>query len=275
MRLIQWMVLLRAALFLGGVDGTEELHSFELDGFINPAVVSNVGCGAVGVLGEVLVNRGDLVKKGQILARLDTRVEQATVEHTRYRVQMDSSIELRQARLDFATREYNRKKELFDKGAVRTFDRDEAENNMIIAQHELASALEQKQAAELELEQAQEILNRRIIRSPLTGIVVERYLSPGELVNEQPILKLTQLHPLHVELIVPVARWGQIQEGDQAEVFPEEPVGGSHKARVTVVDRVVDPGSGTFGVRLELPNEDYKLPSGLKCRVRFDNLLNN
>jgi hypothetical protein len=38
---------------------------------------------------------------------------------------------------------------------------------------------------------------------------------------------------------------------------------------VTVVDRVVDAASGTFGVRLELPNPDYKLPGGLKCDIRF------
>ena len=41
-------------------------------------------------------------------------------------------------------------------------------------------------------------------------------------------------------------------------------------ARVTVVDRVVDAASGTFGVRLELPNPDYRLPAGLKCKVRFE-----
>jgi len=40
-------------------------------------------------------------------------------------------------------------------------------------------------------------------------------------------------------------------------------------ARVTVVDRVIDAASGTFGVRLALPNPDLKLPAGLKCRVKF------
>jgi hypothetical protein len=38
---------------------------------------------------------------------------------------------------------------------------------------------------------------------------------------------------------------------------------------VTLMDRVIDPASGTFGVRLELPNPDYAIPSGLHCRVRF------
>ncbi len=55
----------------------------------------------------------------------------------------------------------------------------------------------------------------------------------------------------------------------EATVLPEEPVGGEHRAEVTVVDRVVDAASGTFGVRLELPNPDYAIPAGLKCRVEF------
>ena len=42
-----------------------------------------------------------------------------------------------------------------------------------------------------------------------------------------------------------------------------------HTAKVTVVDRVVDAASGTFGVRLELPNHALKLPAGLKCTVGF------
>ena len=46
-------------------------------------------------------------------------------------------------------------------------------------------------------------------------------------------------------------------------------IGGVHRAEVTVVDRVVDAASGTFGVRLALPTPDYALPAGLNCRVRF------
>ena len=55
----------------------------------------------------------------------------------------------------------------------------------------------------------------------------------------------------------------------QAEVVPEGPVGGRNRARVTIVDEVIDAASGTFSVRLELPNRDYEIPAGLKCAVRF------
>jgi multidrug efflux pump subunit AcrA (membrane-fusion protein) len=52
--------------------------------------------------------------------------------------------------------------------------------------------------------------------------------------------------------------------------MPEAPVGGRHAATVAVVDRVVDAASGTFGIRLLLPNPDLALPAGLRCRVRFE-----
>ncbi|CAN0204246.1 unnamed protein product [Phaeothamnion confervicola] len=46
-------------------------------------------------------------------------------------------------------------------------------------------------------------------------------------------------------------------------------VAGSFRARVTLVDKVIDAASGTFGVRLELPNPGGRVPAGIKCRVRF------
>ena len=55
----------------------------------------------------------------------------------------------------------------------------------------------------------------------------------------------------------------------RAELTPELSNAGVQVASVTIVDRVVDATSGTFGVRLELPNTDHALPSGLRCRVRF------
>jgi len=58
-------------------------------------------------------------------------------------------------------------------------------------------------------------------------------------------------------------------EGMVADVTPQAPVNGQYQARVTVVDRVFDSASGTFGVRLELPNPDFELPAGLRCEIRF------
>jgi multidrug efflux pump subunit AcrA (membrane-fusion protein) len=62
--------------------------------------------------------------------------------------------------------------------------------------------------------------------------------------------------------------YGKIHRGDLANVTPETP-GTSFSARVSVVDRVIDAASGTFGVRLELPSPNNAIPAGAKCKVRF------
>ena len=68
---------------------------------------------------------------------------------------------------------------------------------------------------------------------------------------------------------MPVALYGQIELGAEGEVRPEPPFDQPYTAKVVIVDRVVDAASGTFGLRLELPNPKGELPAGLKCTVRF------
>ena len=56
-------------------------------------------------------------------------------------------------------------------------------------------------------------------------------------------------------------------------MHPEAPKEGRFPAEVTVVDRVADPASGTFRVRLTMPNPDYAVPSGLNCSIEFQPVL--
>ena len=129
--------------------------------------------------------------------------------------------------------------------------------------------LTNERLAGLELRKATAEVARRTIVSPITGVVLERSLSTGEFAKQDPIVKLAQLDPLRVEVFVPVSLLNKMHVGMEAQVFPEAPVGGTYAAKVTVVDKVLDAASGTFGVRLELPNPDYKLPAGLRCKIRF------
>ena len=115
------------------------------------------------------------------------------------------------------------------------------------------------------------MLERRIIRSPVDGVVVEVTMSPGEFAHEQaPVMTIAEIDPLHVEVYAPVDRYGAIETGMTGVVRPQEPIGGRYEAEVTVVDRVFDAASGTFGVRLALPNPDHALPAGVRCSVTFD-----
>jgi RND family efflux transporter MFP subunit len=264
------MIFIRFFIFLtliGLVSTTA--GAFELDGVIEPYMVVNVGSGVIGILETVSVDRGHFVKKGQVLAMLQCNVEKAAMDLARARADMKATIQSKKAQLAFLLRKNQQNEELFQKGAVPFTQKDEAETNRILAEQGLLEALENKRLADLELKRATEVFNRMTIRSPIQGVVVERFLSPGEYIENQSIMKIAQIDPLNVEVIVPVARLASIKVGMRAKVIPEAPIVDQYMAEVTIVDRVIDAASGTFGVRLELPNPNYRIPAGLKCKVIF------
>lgn len=139
-----------------------------------------------------------------------------------------------------------------------------------MAQLALEAAETEHRVAQVEYQRAKARLDRRTIHSPVDGVVVDVDMSRGEYVHEQAtVMRIAEIHPLNVEVFVPVRRYGTIAVGTSADVMPEPPIGGTYRAAATVLDLVFDPASRTFGVRLELPNPDYVLPAGLRCTVRF------
>jgi RND family efflux transporter MFP subunit len=241
----------------------------EFRGLIEPHRFIKVGSPQPGVLATVSVERGDFVKKGQVLATLQSGVERAAMEVARYRAQMEGGIKAKQANLDFFGIKKDRIQTLHKKQLAAQAELDEAEANRLVSEMQLKEANENKELSELDYKRAAEVLNRMTIRSPIDGVVVERFMSPGEYVEKDPIVKLAEIDPLNVEVIMPAAQLLSVKVGMSATVLPEAPVNGKFTAVVKVVDRVVDAASGTFGVRLELSNPGYRLPAGLKSRVIF------
>jgi multidrug efflux pump subunit AcrA (membrane-fusion protein) len=139
-----------------------------------------------------------------------------------------------------------------------------------VAEMRLRQAREAQRLAQQELALAQAQVAQRTIRSPLSGVVVEKYLSEGERVEEKPVLKVATIDPLRVEVIVPALYFSKIKPGMSANVKPEVAEGEVRSAKVIVVDKVIDAASNSFRVRLELPNPNYQLPPGLRCKVDFD-----
>ena len=255
------------ALLSQGAGVAEDVADFEC--LIEPYLVVELSSRVDGVIEEMLVDRGDQIERQQVVAKLESGAEQAALEYARSRAQMIAEIEQYKTSLHYNWRTENRIQELHAKDAVSSSEIDRVRTEAQIARYKLAHAEENKRLAELDLVRAAETLERHTIRSPIKGVVVERYLNPGESVEDRAVVKLAQIDPLRVEVVVPVSQFGKIQRGQDALVYPESAVGGEYQATVSVVDPVLDAASGTFRVRLALPNPDYKLTSGLKCAVRF------
>ncbi len=254
---------------LPGGTGLAQKGMSDFDCVIEPFMTVELSTSIRGTLEDVSVKRGDLVKKGQVVARLRSGVEKAGVELAKAQAQSKTQIQISKERFALSQRKLQRVNELYEKNMVPKNEQDEAETEKILAELEVLRAEEGHKIAGLELERAEEVLDLRSIVSPINGVVVERLKSPGEFVEEQPVVKLAQIDPLNVEVIAPIAYLGKIKTGMKATVFPEKPVGGKYKAEVKIVDSVVDAASGTFGIRLELPNPKHKVVAGLKCGVKF------
>jgi RND family efflux transporter MFP subunit len=245
-------------------------RSATFDCLIEPRLRLELAAPVAGILQEVLVDRGGYVRKGDVLARLDSAVEQATVALDKVRAASEAAIASRSARVSFLTRRRDRFSQLQSRGAVPDAELDEAAADLAIAKADLAEARDQRRIASLEYDRSVASLNQRSIRSPIDGLVVERKLAAGEYAYDQaPILILAEIDPLNVEVYLPIAFFPKIHAGLIATVRPSDPVGGVYRAAVEIVDTVFDARSGTFGVRLKLPNPEHRIPAGLRCEVDF------
>jgi RND family efflux transporter MFP subunit len=248
------------------------------DCLIEPNQVVEVRSPVEGLIRTVLVKRGDRVGAGQLLVQLESAPEQSAVELSRYRAQMSGRIGSARNRVEYSTKKLARAQELQKEQYVPADARDQADAEKRIAESELADALETQELAKRELQHATDLLNQRSLRSPFNGVVVDRMLNPGDLAESgtgrKPIMKIAQVEPLRVEVVLPLDAYKKISVGGSATVTPEG-LGGQYPAKVTVVDSVFDSASGTFGVRLELPNPKGALPAGIRCGVDFPGLQGN
>lgn len=211
-----------------------------LDCIIEPNLSLDISSPVEGVVSRVYADRGDVVRAGEVLMELDSDVEEAVLE-------------LATVRAEFAD---------------RTLSRNDSAADVMSSQEKDEIVTDAKIAA-LELNEARMRLELKKIKSPIDGLVVEKMRSEGEYVSEQPVYSVVNIDPLFVEVIAPVNLFGVTSVGSTAAVIPEAPIGGRYSARVIAVDPVIDSASGTFRIRLELPNPGSKLPSGLKCRIDF------
>jgi RND family efflux transporter MFP subunit len=247
-----------------------DVSAAELDCLVKPEMYVELSSPVVSVLEEILVETGDVVTRGQPLARLEASIEKARVKMAELQVKQVSDIENRKIQLEFKKLNHERMQKLREKNSVPQFEADKARTEYALAQLELAKAQEVRVMARANLEMERSQLALHTIRSPIDGIVVDRFANVGESVEGRSIMKLAQVNPLKVELIAPTEYFGLIQKGMVVDIYPQQPANRVFKATVTIVDKLIDPASGSFTVRMGLPNPDDKLVGGVNCIARFD-----
>lgn len=230
-----------------------------------------LGAPVSGLIDRVLVKRGDRVTRNQVLASLESHAEQAAADLAHYKSQLAGPTQLAQGKIEFSQRKFSRRRDMAAEKLMSKQDSDDAESELKQAQAELVTAKENREVARLEYVQQSSQLALRTIRSPFDGVVVDQMMWPGEIFEpgstKHAILKVAQLNPLRVRVVMPMRAFGQPAAGMEASIAPEIQPGRNYTAKITSVDRIIDAASGTFVVFMDLPNPKLDVPSGVKCKA--------
>jgi membrane fusion protein (multidrug efflux system) len=200
-------------------------------------VIGKVG----GEIREILAEEGDIVSKGQVLARLDG---------DRLRLELGES----EARLRKLQRDYERNVDLSEKGLISAgdFEKIKFEMEALQASYNLAK---------LELDYTQ-------IRAPIDGVVSERFIKLGETINaSDPVFRVTSFDPLVAYLHIPEREYRNIKADQAVSISIDALQGPSIIASVTRVSPVVDPETGTFKITIEIYDEQRRIKPGMFGRI--------
>lgn len=150
------------------------IYALSAPGVIEPFnEVHEISSEVVGVIQEIHVEQNMPVKSGEIIATIENSLQKANLENAK------AEVALSIAELALAKKEYERRSALGKSGALSQSDSDTAKTN-----YQVSTA--QKSVAEAQLQQAQALLDKTLIRSPINGTILKRHILPGEVVTNQP-----------------------------------------------------------------------------------------
>ncbi len=263
LRLCLWAFLV----VLPSVSAGRETH----DCMIEPWRIVNLASPVTARIDKVLVNRGDRVSRDQVVVLLDANAERAAADLSKFKSGQTGPIALAESKVEFSQRKLVRKREMSADNLIPTQEVDDAEAEYKAAASELQMAKDNREIAALEHRQQSALLALRTLKSPLNGVVVEQNSFPGEVVEpgseRKAVLRLAQLDPLRVNLILPKELFGSLRAGDILEVIPEIPANHKYSGKIRTTDKLINAASGTFVVYLEIPNPKLEIPAGVACKA--------
>lgn len=192
---------------------------------------------------RIACEEGDWVEAGATLAQLDDREARLAVQKA-------------EVAAEVAQREMERARELASRGFLSEQEQDDRSLRL--------------RTAQVELEQARHELSLTSVRAPFAGRVVTRSIQVGENLGAgDPCFDLAEFSPLRARIYFPERDLPRVRVGQEAELTFDAAPGEVHRARVALVNPVVDRANGTFKVTLELPNPGGALRPGAFARVRL------
>lgn len=222
-----------------------------------------VGTQVSGIIEEIYVDFNDRVRRGQLLARIDTTLLISAIRDA------EATLRRNQAQLDFAKVEFERIQGLHDKQFATDVELNQAEYDVDLAEANMESA-------RISLERAQRNLGYARVYSPINGVVIERNVEPGQTVaasmsTPQLFLIANDLSKLQILASVDESDIGQIAEGQDArftvQAYDDAVFMG--QVRQVRLQSAVTENVVTYTVVIDVDNADGRLLPGMTATVDF------
>ncbi len=244
----------------------------QLPGRTNAYVIAEVRPQVTGIVKERLFEEGSLVKAGQALYQLDDAMYRADWNSAK------AALARAKATAEVARLNADRAEELIGSNTISKQDYDNAMAAKLQSEADVAVAEAQLASSGVKLGYAR-------ITSPIDGRVGKSTVTQGALVTadqEEPLTTVQQLDPIYVDLTRSASELLQLRrelssgavklaQDIPVVIFLEDGVRYSHEGRLTFTDVAVDPSTGSFSLRVVVPNPDQLLMPGMYVRALLSN----
>ncbi|MGR3175032.1 MAG: efflux RND transporter periplasmic adaptor subunit [Candidatus Scalindua sp.] len=222
---------------------------------------------ASGEIVELPVEEGDFIMQGDLIARLDQKDERAEV------AQAQADLDIAKAELKQAQRTFDRRIQLFQSNLISEEEQDQIELGLAVARGKLVQAT-------TSLERAKERLSESVVRAPINGIILQKYVEKGQIIASgvsnvsggTPIVDIADMSSVYIETGIDEIDIGKIQIGQFAtviaEAYPEIEFSG--KILRIAPEAKIEQNVTLFDVIVEVKNNDGKLKSGMNASVEIE-----
>lgn len=235
-------------------------QTLTISGEITAPLSSEVVPRVSGRVSAILVDTGDVVRRGQPLLRLETEYQNLDVSRA------DSDVARTRSAAEEAERDFRRKQELLRRNSIPPAVHDRSQAAYEQANAALAAARTMAATARQRLADA-------VVRAPFDGVVAERRIDPGERLSESTVAYvIMQLQPLRLRFELPESYLPSVKSGQEIRARVDAYPGEVFAGRVSRISRVVRSENRSFIVEAEIPNRDQRLRPGMFARVELPGL---
>lgn len=243
-----------------------------LTGALKPKEVVDVNAKATGRVEKIHFLVGDLVREGQLIAELEDDELLQQVKRSEASIEVSQAgVVQRKAELANTKANLERARQLFEEELLSPQEYQQQQTSLEVVNAQVSLAEAQSAQAQASLNELKIRLEQTRIYAPMTGVVAERRVDPGALVNpNNPIVRIVNLSTMVTQGNVPERNIGKLRVGNQTKVEVDAIPGKAFSGRVARIAPVLDAATRSALIEIDIRNPELILKAEMFARITLD-----